>query len=235
MFDYHGERLQNPTAWPTDPTAKEILREYVVFINSKDGSHGSELSGPYDFRGADLRKFQMQWQFLWGSNFSGVILDGADLYKAEMVEVVLREASLKDANLHKADISACEAQRASFAGANLLNTDLSESDLREADFKEVWAGGTLFFNSDLRGADFRRARFGTEKAGVWTDFSGAKIGGALFSGVEGTVLGPIDVGEKSRSILDGLDLEKWFADQGAPEVRVRKLKKRMTPDRHPQA
>ncbi|MFJ6021041.1 pentapeptide repeat-containing protein [Nocardiopsis alba] len=225
MPDDLEDRLFEPLTWPLAPEAREALQEYVNLINGKKEGSESELGGFLDFRGADLRKFQLQWQFLWGSDFSGVRLDGADLYKAELVEALLHGASLQGANLHKADMSACEARRASFAGANLLNTDLSESDLREVDFKEAWAGGTLFFNSDLRGADFRRARFGTEKAGVWTDFSGAKIGGALFSGVEGTVLGPIDVGEKSRNILDGLDLEKWFADQGAPEVKVRKIKR----------
>ncbi|MEU2975051.1 pentapeptide repeat-containing protein [Nocardiopsis alba] len=154
MLDDLEDRLFEPLTWPLDPEAREALQEYVNLINDEKEGPESELGGFLDFHGADLRKFQLQWQFLWGSDFSGVRLDRADLYKAELVEALLHGASLQGANLHKADISACEAQRASFAGANLLNTDLSESDLREADFKEVWAGGTLFFNSDLRGGRF---------------------------------------------------------------------------------
>jgi hypothetical protein len=39
-------------------------------------------------------------------------------------------------------------------------------------------------------------------------------------GATGMVDGPIDIGTDSPQLLDGADLQRWFADHGAPSVEV---------------
>ena len=213
---------QEPIEWPSSTETREFLRRYVDWLRS-GGFEGSELDGPFDFRGADLTGFELRWQILWGANFSGVNLDHADLYKAELVDAVLDSASLRFAQLHKTDMSGCTARHASFMEANLLNAKFSDAILTGANFQKSWLGGTRFFDSDLRDADFRGAKFGTKNSGEWTDFSDSRMHGCQVSGAKGVVIGPIDVGGESPEILSGNELKAWFSRHGATEIEVDQL------------
>jgi len=220
MSDEPESFIAEPIAWPSDPAAAEAIRQYLIWLRS-DGSEGAELGGPLDFRGANLTGIQMKWKFLWGSNFSGVILDKVDLYKSELIGATLTGASLEGARLHRTEMGECEAHRISFAGANLLKARISDSELTDSNFRDTYTGGAHLVNTDLRGSDFRSARFGGENPGEWTNLRGARMGGCQLAEASGTVIGPIDVGEDdTQNILSGTELKSWFSAQGAIDVTV---------------
>lgn len=43
---------------------------------------------------------------------------------------------------------------------------------------------------------------------------------AMIEGARGTVSSPADIGAVSPQLRDGADLQRWFADRGAPLVEV---------------
>jgi hypothetical protein len=49
----------------------------------------------------------------------------------------------------------------------------------------------------------------------------ARLADCLVEDAKGMVDGPIDVGTDSPRLLDGADLQRWFADSKAPLVEVR--------------
>jgi uncharacterized protein YjbI with pentapeptide repeats len=88
---------------------------------------------------------------------TGIQLDNASLWKADLKQVWmpqaslreadLREAKLMEADLSKADLNGADLREAKLMEADLRETTLSGADLREADLREA----------DLREADLRRA------------------------------------------------------------------------------
>ena len=209
----------DPVRWPRDPEASEALRKYVLYLRSK-GAEGEQLGGVLDFRGADLSGMRFERDFLWGSDFSGVVLDGADFYRAELVGALLDDASFREARLHRTQMGECEARRAVFRGANLLRVKATDAVLVDADFRGAWASGAAFWSSDLSGADLRWVRFGSGDSGEWADFRESRMAGCRVAGAEGCVVGPVDVGVEGPRLIDGDELQAWFAGNGAPEVRV---------------
>jgi hypothetical protein len=71
----------------------------------------------------------------------------------------------------------------------------------------------------LRRADLRQCVFG--QSGRSTGFMEARLADCRAEGAEGMISGPIDIGADSPRLLDGDDLQHWFADRGAPLVQVR--------------
>lgn len=163
----------------------------------------------------------MRWIFLWGSNFSNVILDGVDFYKVGLSGSVLDGASLRGVNLHRAQLDECEARGAIFSDANLVNYRLQEAVLAGADFRRSLLSGAHLWEADLTGADFRNANFGREDRGSRTLLENARLSGCKFDGAEGWAVGPADVGgEGAPHIIGGEELTLWFAKNGAPNLSV---------------
>ena len=79
-------------------------------------------------------------------------------------------------------------------------------------------GRARFPNADLRSADLRECIFG--RSDMPTKFHEARFADCRVEGAEGSVAGPINVGMDSPRLLDGADLQSWFADHGAPLVEV---------------
>jgi uncharacterized protein YjbI with pentapeptide repeats len=86
-------------------------------------------------------------------------------------------------------------------------------DLRGALLGNVWMPG-----ADLRGADLRGCVFGGDKS--WSSFKEARMSGSLLEGAHGYLAGPIDLGTDGPRLLDGDQLRRWLAEQGAPQVEV---------------
>jgi uncharacterized protein YjbI with pentapeptide repeats len=92
------------------------------------------------------------------------------------------------------------------------------ADLRRADLREVDFAGALLTEADLRGADLRHCVFGL--ISNLTGFSNVRLADCLVEGAKGRIIGSVDVGADSPQLLDGADLQRWFADRGAPLVEV---------------
>ena len=71
-----------------------------------------------------------------------------------------------------------------------------------------------FFESDLRQAGLCDCIFRT------TGFADARLADGDVRGAAGLVMGPIDVGGDAPHVLDGPELQSWFAANGAPDVEV---------------
>ena len=80
-------------------------------------------------------------------NASDVQLDHAYLVGADLKQVKLSTAFLREAALWRVNLSGADLWRADFSGADLSKADLSEADLWQADLKEARS----LQNADLRG------------------------------------------------------------------------------------
>jgi uncharacterized protein YjbI with pentapeptide repeats len=172
-----------------------------------------------DFRGADLSGLDLAQAELSGANLSGARMVGASLSRAWLIEAVLRGADLSRCNLRKAQGRACDAREAILCCADLERSEFERADLRRANLREARFGRALLTGADLRGADLRQCIFG--EIGYSTGFTRARLADCAAEGAHGMVDGPIDVGTDSPQFLDGADLQRWFADHGAPLVEVR--------------
>jgi uncharacterized protein YjbI with pentapeptide repeats len=216
----YGRSREDVRRWPHDPAAQRRLEDYLDKLPDDSSTVTSLLDGRgLDFRGADLSGLDLADADLEDANLSGVRLVGADLYHAWLMGAVLRGADLSQCNLGKAEGRACDAQDAILRGAELQRSEFEDADLRRADFREAQFGSVFLPGADLRGADLRQCVFG--QSGRSTGFMEARLADCLVEDAKGLVSGPIDVGTDSPRLLDGADLQRWFADRGAPLVEVR--------------
>jgi hypothetical protein len=135
------------------------------------------------------------------SDFRGLVLKGANLYRA---------------NLAGSTFQHCDLSRAKFSEANIGNANFSEAVLSNADFRKADLTAALFHRAQLNGAKFNSAslaltdfRFAnlsqTDLRGAYlldanlqgSVLKGARVGGATVSGV---VFGDLDL-----STVKGLD------------------------------
>jgi uncharacterized protein YjbI with pentapeptide repeats len=219
MTTTYGHSAEDVVRWPNDPAVRRTLEEY--FDNFPVGSRTVEslLNGEgLDFTGADLSGLDLSEAEFSDANLSGVRFAGADLSGAWLMEAVLRHADLSQCFLRKAQGRACDAQDAIFRGADLQRSEFERADFRRADFREAWFGKSLFTGADFRGADLRLCLFGED--GSRTGLADARLADCLLEGARGTVSSPADVGADSPQLLGGADLQRWFADHGAPLVTV---------------
>jgi len=131
----------------------------------------------------------------------------------------LRGADLSHSNLRKAQGRECNASGATFCAAVLDRSEFEGADFRRADLSKARFGSTTLSGADLRNADLRGCVFGHET--LTTVLQRARIAGCLVEGASGTLRGPADVGEQTPQLLDGAELQRWFAEHGAPLVEVR--------------
>ena len=83
---------------------------------------------------------------------SDVQLDRAYLVGADLKQIKLSRAFLREAALWRADFGRADLWRADFSRA-----DLSKADLREADFREANLSGAKLWRADLSGAKLSKA------------------------------------------------------------------------------
>jgi len=219
MTTTYGHSREDVVRWPEDPAVRRTLEEYFDKFPAGSRTVESLLNGGgLDFTGADLSGLDLSEAEFSEANLSGVRFAGADLSGAWLMEAVLRGADLSRCNLRKAQGRACDAQDAILRGADLQRSEFERADFRRADFREAWFGKSLFTGADFRGADLRQCLFGED--GSRTGLTNARLADCQVKGARGTVSSPADVGADSPTLLDGADLQRWFADRGAPLVEV---------------
>ena len=135
-------------------------------------------------------------------------LRGADLSRADLHAVDLRQANLPCANLRGADLSAANLRGASFAQADLRSANLNTANLRDAHFASA-----NFFQANLTGANVGNSHLGVAYFGnanltkvnfslsflSGTTFVDSQLSGANFtrSRMNGTILSALDLSEAS--------------------------------------
>ena len=219
MTTTYGHTREDVVRWPDDPAVRRALEEYLDKFPAGSRTVESLLNGRgVDFTGADLSGLDLLQAGLNEANLSGVSLVGADLSGAWLIGAILRGADLSECNLRKAQGRACDAQDAILRGADLERSEFEDADFRRADFRGARFGRALLTGADLRGTDLRGCTLG--QIGYSTGFTEARLADCLVDGAEGMVSGPVDVGADSPRLLDGADLQGWFAGRGAPLVEV---------------
>lgn len=121
---------------------------------------GSEDDAPLQLQGADLRGAKLVAANLKGGNFSGaimgntaddfdedyiVLLNEADLRKANLSSANLNQASFEHADLRFANLSSAKLMMANFNNANLEGANLRYANLYVGELD----------NANLKGADLR--------------------------------------------------------------------------------
>jgi len=219
MTTTYGRSRGDVLRWPDDPAVRRTLEDYLDHLPADPQTLKSMLDAEgLDFTGADLSGLDLSEAILSEANLSGVRLAGADLYRAWLIGAVLRGADLSGCYLRKVEGRACDAQDAIVRGADLDRCEFEDADFRRADLREVDFAGALLTGADLQGADLRHCVFG--RLGNLTGFTEVRLAGCLVEGAKGRIIGPVDVGADAPQLLDGADLERWFADRGAPLVEV---------------
>jgi Pentapeptide repeats (8 copies) len=223
MTSAYGHSRADVRRWPDDPDVRRRLEGYFDYLDKlPDGSRtvASLLDGSgLDFRGADLSGLDFTEAALSEANLSGVPLVGADLYGAWLIGAVLRGADLSRCYLRKVQGRTCDAQDAVLRGADLERAEFEDADFRRADLRQVYFGRASLFGADLREADLRECVFG--RSGHSTSFARARLADCRAEGAKGMVSGLVDVGADSPELLDCAELQRWFAERGAPLVEVR--------------
>jgi uncharacterized protein YjbI with pentapeptide repeats len=146
-----------------------------------------------DLSEADLRKASLSEAALDEVNLSGADLsegnlimanlDRANLSKANLSGADLYEAHVHKANLNGANLSRAALRRANLIMANLDRANLGEADLREASLNEAALNEVNLSGADLSEANLSRAVLIGAECSSETDFSGARLVYANFSGV----------------------------------------------------
>jgi len=118
------------------------------------------------FKDADLTnaRFPQNANFK-GADFSGAVLDNANLMEADLTEASFVKASLNSANLMKAnlnhaDLTGITARKASFMKADLSDAKMVGANLMEANFKSSKLVRTDLRMANLYGAEVMRAVVG---------------------------------------------------------------------------
>lgn len=214
-----GRLPEDVVRWPDDPAARRALESYLETLGREPQELSTVINGRgLDFTGADLSGLELTEAEFSEAVLNGVRLVGASLSGAWLLDADLRNADLSQCNLRKAEARTCRAQGATCRGADVQRADFDGADFRRADLSEIQFGGAWLSHADLRDANLRGCIFG--RSSQVTGFLEAKLAGCQVDGATGTVAGPIDVGADSPLLLNGTDLEHWFADRGAPLVRV---------------
>jgi uncharacterized protein YjbI with pentapeptide repeats len=127
------------------------------------------------FNKADLTNARFpQNANLKGADFSGAVLDNANLMEADLtgasfVKTSLNNANLMKSNLENADLTGIVAKKANFIKADLSDAKMIGANLMEANLKSATLVRTDFRMANLYGAEVMRAVVGE------TDFRGANL------------------------------------------------------------
>lgn len=107
---------------------------------------------------------------IWGANFRGTILTGANLTSANLSGAILEEAILTGANLTDAKLI-----RVNFKKAHLTDSQFQNANLSNADFSEARVTFAIFHHANLRNANMEKVIDLTTPALGGADVSSAKL------------------------------------------------------------
>ncbi|MCO5994760.1 pentapeptide repeat-containing protein [Actinoallomurus sp. WRP9H-5] len=221
MTDGYGRSRADVRIFPRDPEAREALETYLDALPADPQIVIPSFAGNgLDFSGADLSGLELLGAYLDEAIMDGVKLVGARLGSASLVGTRLRKADLSHTSLRKAEARSSDLRDALLLEADLQSSSFEDADMRGADLRNAKLNNAWLVGADLRDADLRQCAFGGHDS--WTGMPEVRMAGARLDGGAGRVEGPIDVGTTSPHLLDGEDLERWFADRGAPQVEVRR-------------
>jgi uncharacterized protein YjbI with pentapeptide repeats len=145
------------------------------------------------FRGADLRKINLENAQLQGADFYQANLQSAQFYQADLAGAELYQARLQLASFDSARLPAADLRGADLQGAWLLGAELQGASLDRAALQGAALGGVQLQGASLRdakleGADFARTTIAgadLSGAGLWrTSFEGAALSEVLEGGLK---------------------------------------------------
>ncbi|MEP3049437.1 MAG: pentapeptide repeat-containing protein [Roseibium sp.] len=144
----------NPISWPF-PWAGRCWKE-------RTSLHGVDFSQPKGRAGAYLRFVQLPHADLNMANFSGAILEGANLYQTHLVRAELTEANLAGSDLHGATLTESNLTRAvldeaDMSDAYMLAVDLTDAELNSVDFRKAYLVAAKLIRAGLSQANMRHA------------------------------------------------------------------------------
>ncbi|WP_344903473.1 pentapeptide repeat-containing protein [Actinomadura meridiana] len=219
MSENFGRTRGDVGSFPHDATAKQALETYLDALPDDPQIVLPPLAGNgLDFSGADLSGLDLLGAYLDEAILDDVKLRDANLGGASLVGARMRGADLSGASLRKAQGRASDAQKALLADADLRSCEFEDADLQNSDLRRAKLGNAWLAGADLRGADLQACAFGGPTTS--TALCEVRMAGSRLARATGHVRGPVDVGATSPHLLDGDDLQRWFADHGAPEVEV---------------
>lgn len=127
---------------------------------------------------------------------SGINLEDAKLYDANLLATTFEGANFKKADLRRVLFGISGVDHANLAGANLWHADLSESSIEGANFESADLNGVSFQDSYLKNTSFRIADLS------YSNFDRAILNGTNFHGAKlfSTIFGSNDL-----SVAKGLD------------------------------
>ncbi|WP_223654455.1 pentapeptide repeat-containing protein [Hymenobacter psoromatis] len=146
-----------------EPLDNETLQRMIAEERRK-------MVAKYGPSGPDLPVLDdLSLYFISDFDFSGLNLCGIHAHKT-----VFQRCRFVGADLFGADLSEMVAPGADFQRAILAKSTINDADLSSANFDDANLIRTDFFNCDLRGATFRNADF---SGGI---VSGCNVAGAIF-------------------------------------------------------
>ena len=155
----------------------------------------------------DATGIQLDNAFLWKADLRQAwmpqaFLQKADLGEAKLCEAKLREAKLDGADLRKVNLSEADLRKADLRKATLVETNLLEANLREANLSEA-----QFVAADLRHADLSFAQLFSAQFTMGTYLSGANL---RHAGLEyaNLFMGKLSGADLSGAKLHGADLRE---------------------------
>jgi uncharacterized protein YjbI with pentapeptide repeats len=219
VTDGFGRSRADLRAFPHDAVARQALETYLDALPADPETVLPAFAGDgLDFTGADLTNLELLGAYLDQAILDGVKLTGASLGGASLMGTRLRRADLSHASLRKAQGRSSDAQAALLLGADLRSSNFENADMRHADLRRAQLGNSWLTGIDLREANLRECSFGGHK--TWTARPKARMAHARVEGAAGHITGPIDIGTDTPYLLDGEDLQHWFADHGATQVEI---------------
>lgn len=158
--------------------------------------HGSDLSGAH-FRKA----------MLYGVKGEQVIMRGAVLEDATLIEAELSHSTMRQANLHRAELARATFRDSDFQSANLIGASAPSVDFTRSNFDRARLDNVTLTDATLDSGQFTGVRFG------FADLSGASLIGTNFSDadllhVSGLTQAQLDTacGNRNTRLPDGLSL-----------------------------
>ncbi|MEU9036487.1 pentapeptide repeat-containing protein [Streptomyces sp. NPDC048352] len=209
-------RLRRPAVlpWrvllPADPAAADRLWEWV-----RDGAEGGEDLTELDFSGAVLDGADLSSSWAYDAKLAGARLVGTCFHRSHLNGADLSGADATGACFVRADLDDAVLRGTVLDGADLVRADLYGADLRGASLRGARMLGAGLHGADLRGADLSGAVLRQNGFKVVLDDD------TRVAGLTGTVLGPAEhaAADGTRTPLAGAALEDWIRARGG-DVRV---------------
>jgi uncharacterized protein YjbI with pentapeptide repeats len=182
---------------PNAPLSPTPLRQALINVFKEAFPLAREewkkTNAQFDPRSLDATNVRLDYAFLWKADLKQVWMPEASLQKTDLSEVNLRKARLWNAKLHEAKLCRADLRHADLGGADLSNTDLSVAKLNSADLRGAHLEVADLSSANLSSADLSSAHLNkaTLNSAVLrranlrgADFSQAKLCGAKLKHAE---------------------------------------------------